>query len=72
TKEENEKLAQIADTIFDIIIITGSTNAQVWSESVKRVQKIILKDKSLLTQTLARVTRAGDLILFSNDAPTYM
>ncbi|WP_237931090.1 hypothetical protein, partial [Campylobacter jejuni] len=31
-----------------------------------------LKEKSQLVQTLAKETKHGDLILFSNDAPSFM
>jgi UDP-N-acetylmuramoyl-tripeptide--D-alanyl-D-alanine ligase len=72
TKEENEKLAKIMDEIFDLVIVTGSINAQTLNAFIKRADKIILKDKTQLTQILAENTFAGDLLLFSNDAPTYM
>jgi len=32
----------------------------------------MLKDKSLLTNTLAEQTKAGDIILFANDAPNFI
>ncbi|MDR3177644.1 MAG: UDP-N-acetylmuramoyl-tripeptide--D-alanyl-D-alanine ligase [Campylobacteraceae bacterium] len=72
TKEENENLARMMDGIFDIIIITGSVNADVLNNAILRAHKIVLSDKSQLTTILAQNTKAGDLILFSNDAPTYM
>ncbi|MDR0762343.1 MAG: UDP-N-acetylmuramoyl-tripeptide--D-alanyl-D-alanine ligase [Campylobacteraceae bacterium] len=72
TKEENEKLAKIMDEIFDLIIITGSVNAQILNQTISRAHKMVLLDKSQLTNVLAQNTKAGDLILFSNDAPTYM
>jgi UDP-N-acetylmuramoyl-tripeptide--D-alanyl-D-alanine ligase len=72
TKEENEKLAKIIDEIFDLVIITGSTNANVLNHAILRAHKIMLGDKSQLTNILAQNTKVGDLILFSNDAPTYM
>ncbi|MDR0666710.1 MAG: UDP-N-acetylmuramoyl-tripeptide--D-alanyl-D-alanine ligase [Campylobacteraceae bacterium] len=72
TKEENEKLARIMDGIFDLIIITGSVNAQILGQTISRAHKIVLSDKSQLVNILAQNTKAGDLILFSNDAPTYM
>ncbi|MDR0408713.1 MAG: UDP-N-acetylmuramoyl-tripeptide--D-alanyl-D-alanine ligase [Campylobacteraceae bacterium] len=72
TKEENEKLAKIMDEVFDLIIITGSTNADLLNREILRAHKIMLKDKSQLTAVLAQNTKAEDLILFSNDAPTYI
>ncbi|MDR2790898.1 MAG: UDP-N-acetylmuramoyl-tripeptide--D-alanyl-D-alanine ligase [Campylobacteraceae bacterium] len=72
TKEENEKLAKIIDEVFDLVIITGSVNAAVLNHEITRAHKIVLGDKSQLTAILAQNTKEGDLILFSNDAPTYM
>ncbi|MDR2635649.1 MAG: UDP-N-acetylmuramoyl-tripeptide--D-alanyl-D-alanine ligase, partial [Campylobacteraceae bacterium] len=72
TKEENEKLAKIIDEIFDLVIITGSTNASTLNQTISRAHKIMLEDKSQLTTILAQNTKAGDLILFSNDTPDYM
>ncbi|MDR2081407.1 MAG: UDP-N-acetylmuramoyl-tripeptide--D-alanyl-D-alanine ligase [Campylobacteraceae bacterium] len=72
TKEENEKLANIIDEVFDVVIITGSVNAQTLNQAILRAHKILLLDKSQLTAVLAQNTKGGDLILFSNDAPTYM
>ncbi len=71
-KESNIKLAKIMDEVFDIVIITGSLNAQILYKQIKNAQKILLKDKSLLEETLAEHTLPGDLILFSNDAPTFV
>ncbi|MDR0579660.1 MAG: UDP-N-acetylmuramoyl-tripeptide--D-alanyl-D-alanine ligase [Campylobacteraceae bacterium] len=72
TKEENEKLAKIIDDIFDLVIITGSTNVNVLNHNISHANKIISNDKSQLITILAQNTNAGDLILFSNDTPTYM
>ncbi|MFV0481001.1 MAG: Mur ligase family protein [Campylobacteraceae bacterium] len=72
TKEDNEKLAIIMDDVFDLVIITGFTNMEILDNTIKKAKKILLKDKSKLTDVLANETHAGDLILFSNDAPTYM
>jgi hypothetical protein len=32
----------------------------------------MLSDKSLMVQKLGEVTRAGDIILFANDAPNFI
>lgn len=70
--EENTKLAEIMDEVFDLIIVTGSTNMDILDKAIKNTKKILLKNKSKLTEVLAHETKIGDLILFSNDAPTYM
>ncbi|MDR1614006.1 MAG: UDP-N-acetylmuramoyl-tripeptide--D-alanyl-D-alanine ligase [Campylobacteraceae bacterium] len=72
TKEENIKLAKIIDGVFDLVIITGSVNAEILNHAISRAHKIVLGDKSQLTTILAQNTKVGDLILFSNDTPDYM
>ena len=72
TKEANEKLAKKIDEVFDLVIITGKINRDVLDKNIKRAKKIILKDKSNLQDVLANYTKSKDLILFSNDAPSYM
>ncbi len=71
-EETNIKLAKKIDEIFDLVIITGSTNAKILDSNIQNSKKILLKDKSNLEETLSQNTKAGDLILFSNDAPTFM
>ncbi len=71
-KESNIKLAKIMDEVFDIVIITGTLNAQLLYKHIKNAQKVLLKDKSLLEEALAKHTMPGDLVLFSNDAPTFV
>jgi UDP-N-acetylmuramoyl-tripeptide--D-alanyl-D-alanine ligase len=68
----NIELAKKIDKVFDIVIITGTLNAQILYENIKSAKKILLKDKSKLEDILAKETKVGDLILFSNDAPTFI
>lgn len=72
TKEENEALAKVMNEVFDIVIITASTNAQALLKWLKKPKVHLLKDKSRLEELLAKETASGDLILFSNDAPSYV
>jgi UDP-N-acetylmuramoyl-tripeptide--D-alanyl-D-alanine ligase len=72
TKQMNEKLAQKIDEVFDIAIITSKANASILLSNIKFARKIFLSDKCKLQETLAQETRAGDLILFSNDAPSFI
>ncbi|EPA1107737.1 UDP-N-acetylmuramoyl-tripeptide--D-alanyl-D-alanine ligase, partial [Campylobacter coli] len=37
-----------------------------------KIKTIILKEKADLVKVLAKETQQGDLILFSNDAPSFM
>lgn len=70
--DTNIKLAQKIDEVFDTVIITGKVNANVLYENIHKAKKILLTDKSKLEETLAGETSVGDLVLFSNDAPTFM
>ncbi len=70
--DTNIALAHKIDEIFDKVIITGSANSKVLNENIKNSKKIILKDKSELESILAKETKKGDLIIFSNDAPTFI
>ncbi len=70
--EANKELAKKIDEVFDLAIITGKVNQKILDENITKIQKIILKEKENLQTLLTEVTTAGDLILFSNDAPTFM
>jgi len=70
--EENEKLSKIINKTFDIVMLTSSLNAVALLKHLSRPKVIIIKDKSKMQEALAQNTKAGDLILFSNDAPSFM
>ncbi len=70
--ESNIKLAQKIDEVFDTVIITGRVNASILYENIHKAKKILLTDKEKLEETLAEESMPGDLILFSNDAPTFI
>lgn len=70
-KEQNIALAKIIDECFDLAIITGALNAEIFEENLT-IEKIILENKADLVKVLAAHTKNGDLILFSNDAPNFM
>ncbi len=71
-EESNIRLAHIMDEVFDTIIITGAANAALLQREIKKAKKVLLADKSKMEEMLAKETQAGDLILFSNDAPTFI
>ncbi len=71
-EESNRELARKIDEVFDLAIITGRLNARVLAENITRARKIILHRKSDLEKLLSTQTQPGDLILFSNDAPTFI
>lgn len=72
TKEANVELAKKIDKVFDLVIITGKVNAVTLMEHIKIPKKLLLSNKDKLQELLAKETKAGDLILFSNDAPTFV
>lgn len=68
----NLKLIHAINAVFDIVIVTGSLNAELFEKNLEVKNKIMLADKSKLTEVLAEQTRAGDIILFANDAPNFI
>jgi len=70
--EENEKLSKIINKTFDVVMLTSSLNAVALLKHLSRPKVIVIKDKSKIQEALAQNTKAGDLILFSNDAPSFM
>ncbi|PAV00028.1 UDP-MurNac-pentapeptide presynthetase MurF [Helicobacter sp. TUL] len=71
-QESNIELARYFDEVFDIVIITGTLNAKIFSKHIVKAQKIILHSKESLEGMLKACTLPGDLILFSNDAPNFI
>ena len=72
TRENNETLAAKIDEIFDLAIITGELNSEVLQSRIDPAKTIVLKDKRDLQRVLSENTHSGDLILFSNDAPSFI
>ena len=70
--ELNLKLIKAINDIFEVVIVTGSLNAELFDKNLKVKSKTILHDKSKIQDMLAHQTRAGDIILFANDAPNFI
>ena len=68
----NLQLIDAINSVFDIVIVTGKLNAELFNKNLKVKQKIMLEDKASLTTILANQTKAGDIILFANDAPNFI
>jgi UDP-N-acetylmuramoyl-tripeptide--D-alanyl-D-alanine ligase len=68
----NLQLIEALNNVFDIVIVTGALNADLFDKNLQVKNKIILKDKSSLTEILASQTKPGDIILFANDAPNFI
>lgn len=72
TNELNTELINAINTVFDIAIITGQLNAVQFNKELNVPEKILLADKSQMEEKLGEMTRAGDIILFANDAPNFI
>ena len=72
SKELNLKLINAINDVFDIVIVTGALNVNLFDKNLKVHNKIILVNKSSLETILGTKTKAGDIILFANDAPNFI
>jgi len=70
--ELNLKFIDAINDIFDIVIVTGALNAELFNKNLKVKNKTILHDKSKIQDLLANQTKSGDIILFANDAPSFI
>jgi len=71
-EELNLELIKEINEVFDIVIVTGSLNAKLFEKNISVKNKIMLHDKSRIKDVLASQTKAGDIILFANDAPNFI
>lgn len=70
--ELNLKLIEAINDVFEIVIVTGALNSELFDKNLKVKTKILLADKSSLTTILGSQTKSGDIILFANDAPNFI
>lgn len=70
--ESNRKLAQEINKVFDLVMITGELNRAIYKEIIDSDKLIVVEDKKELETLLSIHTHAGYLILFANDAPTFI
>jgi len=68
----NIQVAKKANEIFDIIIVSGDLNCPIFQKEVDEDKFIRLKNKSDMEEILVTQTQIGDLILFANDAPSFI
>ena len=68
----NLQLIEAINEVFDVAIITGALNSELFEKNLTVNETIILKDKTELTNLLGERTRSGDIILFANDAPNFI
>lgn len=72
TDEANILLVESINEKFDLAIITGSLNSKLLQNNIDKEKIVILNDKSKMQDTIAQLTKTGDLIYFANDAPNFI
>ncbi|MGW8169770.1 MAG: Mur ligase family protein [Sulfurovaceae bacterium] len=71
-EELNVQVAKRANEVFDLVIVTGELNLAVFEKYVDKNKLLKLAQKSQMQGMLIKHTKAGDLILFANDAPSFI
>jgi len=72
TEELNKELIEEINKVFEIVIVTGKLNAELFNKHLHVKEKMILLDKTKLQDILMKYTTEGDIILFANDAPNFI
>ncbi|CAA6817054.1 MAG: UDP-N-acetylmuramoylalanyl-D-glutamyl-2,6-diaminopimelate--D-alanyl-D-alanine ligase (EC [uncultured Sulfurovum sp.] len=70
--EFNVEVAQKANEVFDLVVVTGDLNYEIFKEYVDVSKLVKLESKDKMQEMLIEHTQAGDLILFANDAPSFI
>jgi len=70
--EFNIQVAKRADEVFDVVVLTGDLNYKIFQENVEESKLVKLESKDKMQEMLIEQTRSGDLILFANDAPSFI
>ncbi len=70
--ELNVQVAQRANEVFDVVVVTGDLNYTIFKAYVDPDKLVKLATKSEMEAMLVEQTRPGDLILFANDAPSFV
>ncbi len=70
--ELNAELSKMINSTFDLAIITGSLNVELFKKYLTLKEIIYLEDKSMLVKVLGEKTASGDIIYFANDAPNFI
>jgi UDP-N-acetylmuramoyl-tripeptide--D-alanyl-D-alanine ligase len=68
----NEEVAKRANEIFDLIVITGDLNYHIFKALIDENKLLKLQSKDKMQEMLVENTEIGDLILFANDAPSFI
>ncbi|SFV56397.1 UDP-N-acetylmuramoylalanyl-D-glutamyl-2,6-diaminopimelate--D-alanyl-D-alanine ligase [hydrothermal vent metagenome] len=70
--ELNIAIAKKINEIFDLVIATGDLNYHIFKEYIDADKLKKLPSKDMMEEMLVTETMAGDLILFANDAPSFI
>ena len=68
----NIQVAKRANEIFDVVVVTGELNYAIFKEYVDPDKLVKLSNKAGMEEMLVEQTMPGDLILFANDAPSFV
>lgn len=68
----NVQVARKANEIFDVIVVTSDINEATYKAHINPDKFSKLEDKNKMQEMLIEKTRVGDLILFANDAPSFV
>ncbi len=68
----NEQVARRANEVFDIIIVSGELNYKIFKDIIDSDKLLKLESKDKMKEMLIEHTKSGDLILFANDAPSFI
>ncbi|HHD78233.1 MAG TPA: UDP-N-acetylmuramoyl-tripeptide--D-alanyl-D-alanine ligase [Epsilonproteobacteria bacterium] len=68
----NVQVAQRANEVFDVVVVTGDLNYAIFKEYVDADKLVKLATKGEMESMLVEQTLPGDLILFANDAPSFV
>jgi UDP-N-acetylmuramoyl-tripeptide--D-alanyl-D-alanine ligase len=68
----NVQVAKKANEVFDLVVVTGDLNYAIFKAQVSPEKLVKLATKSEMETMLIEQTRPGDLILFANDAPSFV
>ena len=70
--EFNVQVAQRANEVFDLVVVTGDLNYRIFRDHVDESKLVKLESKDKMQEMLVEHTMVGDLILFANDAPSFI
>jgi UDP-N-acetylmuramoyl-tripeptide--D-alanyl-D-alanine ligase len=68
----NVQVAKRANEVFDVVVVTGDLNYAIFKDYVEADKLVKLNAKSEMETMLVEQTSPGDLILFANDAPSFV